>query len=462
MHCHIVITVVFWSICVDSQKIRGISLSYKRFYRERQSFLCIDGSKLMSFDHVNDDYCDCSDGSDEPGTAACPNGRFYCTNLGYRPHYIPSSRVNDGICDCCDASDEDNNSHTPCRNTCRNLGQRERADVQSQMRTLDEGLRLKQQIIQESVLIWQEKQAQLLDLQRVADDLQTQLDNLRQQEAKKNEEVEKLREAELEARETAENNQNRTKSPLNIFQELDSNRDGSITLDEVQAKLIPIPDEGRGLSEDEAVVLLGGAHQVDLSRFEETLWTSLKMGDRVMIKERLRGVPSSVAEDDTYIKAAMSAAEKVAADMKKVEDSYETVYMEIRDLREKLATDYGEHREFLLLHNQCFQLKVNEYIYELCPFNQVTQTGTSGAEMSLGKWGSWTGTPENRYCQMKYEGGEPCWQGPSRNTVVRLICGTETALRSVKEPSKCQYVMELQTPVACQQAQRKQGVHSEL
>uniref|UniRef100_A0A4W5LMC0 IF rod domain-containing protein n=1 Tax=Hucho hucho TaxID=62062 RepID=A0A4W5LMC0_9TELE len=54
------------------------------------------------------------------------------------------------------------------------------------------------------------------------------------------------------------------------------------------------------------------------------------------------------------------AAEKAAADLKKVEDAYETVYMEIRDLREKLSIDYGSEREFLFLHNQCFQLKVHE------------------------------------------------------------------------------------------------------
>ncbi|KAG7249581.1 hypothetical protein CRUP_006030 [Coryphaenoides rupestris] len=97
--------------------------AYKRFYRERKSFLCIDGSKLIPFEQVNDDYCDCQDGSDEPGTAACPNGRFYCINLGFHPQYIPSSRVNDGICDCCDASDE-YNSHTRCLNTCRSVHSR--------------------------------------------------------------------------------------------------------------------------------------------------------------------------------------------------------------------------------------------------------------------------------------------------------------------------------------------------
>ncbi|CAL8376605.1 unnamed protein product, partial [Gadus morhua 'NCC'] len=58
---------------------------------------------------------------------------------------------------CCDASDE-YNSPARCLNTCRGLGQRERAAVEDQMRALDEGLRLRQELIQEGVLIWREKQ----------------------------------------------------------------------------------------------------------------------------------------------------------------------------------------------------------------------------------------------------------------------------------------------------------------
>jgi protein kinase C substrate 80K-H len=65
-----------------------------------------------------DDYCDCRDGSDEPGTSACLNGKFWCRNIGFEGQLVPSSRVNDRICDCCDGSDE-YNGHVQCQDTCR-------------------------------------------------------------------------------------------------------------------------------------------------------------------------------------------------------------------------------------------------------------------------------------------------------------------------------------------------------
>lgn len=39
-------------------------------------FICRDGVLNISWSAVNDDYCDCNDGSDEPGTGACANTRY--------------------------------------------------------------------------------------------------------------------------------------------------------------------------------------------------------------------------------------------------------------------------------------------------------------------------------------------------------------------------------------------------
>uniref|UniRef100_A0AAQ4RBE7 Glucosidase 2 subunit beta n=1 Tax=Gasterosteus aculeatus aculeatus TaxID=481459 RepID=A0AAQ4RBE7_GASAC len=425
MHFHMIIVAVFWFGFVDSRKIRGISSSYKRFFRERKSFLCIDGSKIIPFEQVNDDYCDCEDGSDEPGTSACPQGRFYCTNLGFRPHYIPSSRVNDGICDCCDASDE-YNSHAHCQNACWNLGQRERAYVEGQMRTLDEGLQLKQQLIEEGVLLWREKQAQLRELQQVAEDLQTKLEERRSRK----QEADRLKEQTPRPPEAGDGRlfRGQNSTVTGTFKLLDSNKDGSITVDEVQAKVALVHDEERVLSEDEAVI------------------------------KDTHGAPG-VGEDPPL---KVADREWEATNLKKVEEAYDTVNMEISDLREKLAIDYGPDWEFLFLNSQCYKLKVYEYTYTLCPFNQVTQQSTAGTEVSLGRWGMWEGPPKNQYGRMVYENGEPCWQGGSRSTTVTLTCGTETALRSVKEPSKCQYIMDFQTPVACQPVLKQRGIHSEL
>jgi hypothetical protein len=65
---------------------------------------CPDGSKGF----IDDNYCDCADGSDEPNTSACSNilvqkASFLCKN---GTGAIYASRVRDGIQDCPDGSDE--------------------------------------------------------------------------------------------------------------------------------------------------------------------------------------------------------------------------------------------------------------------------------------------------------------------------------------------------------------------
>jgi len=103
---------------------RGVATNDAPLYLSGLSsgtFVCLDGRRTIPIDQVNDDYCDCLDGSDEPGTAACGgafNVGFWCPSVGFRPQRVPSTRVADGICDCCDGSDELMGHHVHCDNTC--------------------------------------------------------------------------------------------------------------------------------------------------------------------------------------------------------------------------------------------------------------------------------------------------------------------------------------------------------
>lgn len=50
--------------------LRGVDPKLRASYEAVDGrFACLDGLKTIPFDRVNDDYCDCFDGSDEPGGA---------------------------------------------------------------------------------------------------------------------------------------------------------------------------------------------------------------------------------------------------------------------------------------------------------------------------------------------------------------------------------------------------------
>ena len=118
------------SLClpqVAEGTIRGLQPSLAQHYKEgSKTFKCLDGSAALPFAQVNDGYCDCPDGSDEPGkllfldctiimpmqslrlsqtgprlaagTSACPTGRFFCRNRGHQALLLNASVVDDGIC----------------------------------------------------------------------------------------------------------------------------------------------------------------------------------------------------------------------------------------------------------------------------------------------------------------------------------------------------------------------------
>lgn len=69
---------------------------------------CDNGNTVLG--RINDDYCDCPDGSDEKLTSACSNALVQKRTFRCRDDssiLLFPSRVRDGVKDCADGSDED-------------------------------------------------------------------------------------------------------------------------------------------------------------------------------------------------------------------------------------------------------------------------------------------------------------------------------------------------------------------
>ena len=114
---------------------------------------------------------------------------------------------------------------------------------------------------------------------------------------------------------------------------------------------------------------------------------------------------------------------------------------EIQQLEAEAQMDYGPEREFESLKGQCFELKQQQYLYKICPFENVHQDNSH-----LGSWARWEGSGNN---VMKFENGAGCWQGPSRSTTVHVRCGKVNALVHIHETERCVYEATFETPAIC-------------
>lgn len=497
---------------VEVQRPRGVPLSKRQFYEEGKPFTCLDNSRTIPFDRVNDDYCDCQDGSDEPGTAACPNGSFHCTNAGFRPGFIPSSRINDGICDCCDTTDE-YNSGAACQNTCREMGRKERESLQKMAEIAKEGFLLKQQLIQEAKRGLEDKKAKLVDVQSSKKDLEDKVEALRTVKETAEQPEKEAKERHLKAWEDQKAlvRMEKDKAKMaEVFLELDDDGDGFVSVTELLSHSELDADSDGSFTEAEAQEMLGGVDKVDTATFE-AVWSNIKekyisevTADTPAPAETPQEEPVSDNDSEQYpeddipedeeeedeededdeqedgdykappptpsqeksndddegtmppydqeTQNLIDAAQKARDEFDEAERALREVDDQIRNLDKEISFDFGPSAEFGYLYSQCYELSTSEYIYRLCPFNRVSQKPKyGGSETNLGTWGKWAGPEDNVYSLMKYEHGTGCWQGPNRSTTVKLTCGKETVVTSTSEPSRCEYLMEFTSPAICQE-----------
>merc|ERR1712141_261679 len=219
---------------VHTTQIRGVSTAKLSFYVPGKDFTCLDGSVTLPFSYVNDDYCDCPDGSDEPGTSACPNGQFTCKNLGHKALVLQSSRVNDGVCDCCDGTDE-YDGDTACANHCEEAGRAEKERLEKEREIAHMGFEVKLEYIQKGKERKQQMETENTNLKAELEEQKGKLDELKaaKERAEGYEKEAKEREdKEFEELEKQRKEKENLKNAEEAFDKLDTDGNGMVSVAE--------------------------------------------------------------------------------------------------------------------------------------------------------------------------------------------------------------------------------------
>ena len=170
-----------------------LSIPVGKYYKSPDAFACISSPSIqIPSTRVNDDYCDCPDGSDEPGTSACsylsplspelPSGHiiekvntslalpgYYCKNKGHQSSYAPFLSVNDGVCDydyCCDGSDEwAKVGGISCPDKCKEIGKEWRKQEEVRQKALGGAKKKRTELAKEASRLRLEVEDQVKNLQ---------------------------------------------------------------------------------------------------------------------------------------------------------------------------------------------------------------------------------------------------------------------------------------------------------
>jgi len=478
------ITSLLWlhgCACEVSRQLIGVPPALLSHYQGRQTFKCLSVDQVISIDQVNDDFCDCPDGSDEPGTHACPGTSFFCRQGEAQSIFIDGWAVNDGICDCCDGSDEWMGLVT-CNNTCAALAQKQKKEAEEEERIRKGGLKKKQQLHKEAAKKRSQLQDELANLERGFMALEKE-HNQKQALLADAELHESTRVVEGEGKFAHVNS--RIKELQQVIGYLyrqktlisDRRYDAERILDALKSEYNPnFNDEGvkaairsyetyqtsnaqaeeefsdadiREIQAEEIAAVEDGDSTLQTSRILDILaYLPPPVKERVVgFLNKIRtwaevhGIiaKASTSGDSVFLTTAREAAEEAR-------NKYTHSKDRMQAITEDLSGDYGPHDIFRALQGQCVKYDTAEYAYEVCFLSEVAQISRrDGSRTSLGSF-------DRGLATQVYENGARCWNGPLRRASVRLVCGEEARLQWVKEVEKCSYDLLASHPVACQES----------
>eukprot|EP00930_Biecheleria_cincta_P015707 TRINITY_DN13004_c0_g1_i1.p1 TRINITY_DN13004_c0_g1~~TRINITY_DN13004_c0_g1_i1.p1 ORF type:complete len:514 (+),score=109.91 TRINITY_DN13004_c0_g1_i1:42-1583(+) len=469
--------------------VRGVAPTDLAKYTTRH-FRCLSGSDPAV---VNDDFCDCADGSDEPGTSACAGQKgimFYCPNADSFPSYVYTSRVNDGICDCCDGSDEWRTAN--CANTCVQEGRTLRQQRGQQLSDLRSGIQKRQGLLetarkdrQGSEKRLQELRSELPGLDKKVRHAKAALDAA--QRAVDREKDAKVSAEGLEANATNISDNSQAPDEQAAFEAAVADAGGS-----ADTKAEAADAESSGVSEYSK--WMDGADDL-LQKAPKASETEGKSGDGAVVSEYTKwmdGAEKVLEEDSSNAdgESELDSSDAVADDEDEVvedeipqagfvgqlrmywrrlwrrlswtsksplelqledaKDHHEAAQRSLRDATSAIkdlekkaqAAENEVEMAYSGLEGRCLEKSVGEYKYKACFFENAKQDS-----VSLGRWKGWE-SPNLAV----FEGGQYCPGGPDRSLKVRFQCGPKEELLDVSEPSRCAYLAEVRHPAACTQA----------
>jgi len=243
---------------------RGTNPRNQHLYNpvSNSKFKCIKSGELIDITSLNDDYCDCADGSDEPGTSACahlskkPNTfvGFWCRNAGFKEQTISPMIVDDGICDCCDGTDE---VLKKCENTCDQVGAIDREKRAAETAMHAEGIALKKKWVEDGKKAHNERIAEIVEIEADMAELEKKAVELKAEKDRvcEIEKVEKQRCLDADKlKQDIIKKEKRDNAVRNAYRQLDLNGDGVLTADEVLTfdELKPASEDSTGDSSDDS------------------------------------------------------------------------------------------------------------------------------------------------------------------------------------------------------------------
>eukprot|EP00123_Amoebidium_parasiticum_P012955 comp21681_c0_seq1/m.30535 comp21681_c0_seq1/g.30535 ORF comp21681_c0_seq1/g.30535 comp21681_c0_seq1/m.30535 type:complete len:486 (-) comp21681_c0_seq1:412-1869(-) len=420
-----------------------------------KEFVCDGGATKVPLTAVNDDYCDCKDGSDELGTNACGGSvMFYCQNKEFLPKRIPSSFVNDWICDCCDGSDEHGTG--ACNDTCEALGRIEKEKARARTEMELKGYHIRLEWISEAKKTreeWANRKVEVAALIKEAepkrDELKAKVEKLKAEVEAEREKQRELLESQLKEFMASQNETGTAETTPTSTESHDATAAGDPAFTEAPEGFTPPPPEVTTEAEVEVEDELPQATQEvpPLAEGDEGVDPVDDDEDFDDVFEDEMTSSSAPAPSAVEKSQAEKDLEEAERELREQERSIGDWEREARDIGDKEGADYGADDVFLPMRGKCLDANSGNFQYTLCPYERVDQNPGS---ISLGRTMKFNGPEGSKYSEIRFEGGLSCWQGPERSTTVRVLCGLESSIGNVNEPQKCVYTMDLRTPAACE------------